>query len=130
MVNQTAIATSAIKAEKDAVALCESTKLTFANNFARAEAEKYRKASGYDEIKFNEIKNKISENVKKSIYPLTKEFSKTIQINENSYKIYAQYSIDKGSIQNSLIDALKSDEVLYSRLKASMAFDELEDDDF
>jgi len=104
--------------------------MKFANDFARAEAEKYRKASRYDEIQFNSLKNKISEEIMKSNYPLTKEFIKTIHIGENSYKTYAQYSLNKSLIQKALVNVLKSDEILFSRLKASMTFDELEYEDF
>ena len=130
MVNQFAIASSVTSAELEAIMLCNKNKMNIATVFARAEAEKYRKDSGYDEIKFNELKNKISSEVMKNDYPIIKEFVKTIQIDENNYKTYAQYSLNKKSIQNSLIDVLKTDDILYSRLRATMNFDELEDDDF
>lgn len=130
MVNKTVTANSVEKAEQLAVAQCERTKMKFANNYARAEAERYREASGYDEIKFSSLKNQISAEVKKINYPLTKEFIKTIQVGENSYKTYAQYSLNKVSIQNSLVEVLKTDDVLYSRLRASMNFDELDNEDF
>ena len=130
MVNQTATANSREKSEQKAITQCNKNKMKFANDFARTEAEKYRKASKYDEIQFNSLKNKISEEVMKSNYPLTKEFVKTIQIGENSYKTYAQYSLNKSLIQKALVNVLKSDEILFSRLKASMTFDELEYEDF
>ncbi|MBI9032164.1 hypothetical protein JEZ13_09225 [bacterium] len=130
MVNQTATGTSTKQAEEKAIALCESNKLKAANNFARAEAEKYRAASEYDEIQFAELKNKISQEVNRINFPLTKEHLKTIQIGENNYKTYAQYSVNKKSIQNALIEVLKSDDILYSRLRASMAFDDLDNEDF
>jgi len=130
MVNQIAIANNESTSIENAIALCKKAKMKIANDFARTEAEKYRKVSGYDEIKFNKLKNDISAEIQKNNYPITKEFIKTIHIGENSYKTYAQYSINKKSVQNSMIKVLKSDDVLYSRLRASMAFDELEDDDF
>ncbi len=130
MVNQTATGTSTKQAEDKAIALCESNKLKAANNFARAEAEKYRAASEYDEIQFAELKNKISQEVNRISFPLTKEHLKTIQIGENNYKTFAQYSVNKKSIQNALIEVLKSDDILYSRLRASMAFDDLDNEDF
>lgn len=130
MVNQSSLANKADKAEEEAIKQCKETKMSFANDFARAQAERYREASGYDVIKFNDLKNKISEEVKKNNYPINKEFVKTIQIGEDSYKTYAQYSLNKQAIQQSLVKVLKTDDILYSRLRASMTFDELDDQDF
>ncbi len=130
MVNQFAVAESENKSIDEATAQCNKAKMQIADNFARSEVEKYRKASEYDEIKFGKLKNQISDEIKNNNYPLTKENIKTIQIGENSFKSYVQYSISKKSLQNTIMKVLRNDEVLYSRLRASMVFDELEDEDF
>jgi hypothetical protein len=130
MVNQSAEASSQEESLKKAMQKCLSNKLNIANNYARTEAEKYRGLSEYDEVKFARFKNQISAEIMKQDYPLTKEFAKTIHIGQDKYKSYVQYSINKKSIQNTLLKVLKSDEVLYSRLRASMAFDELENEEF
>lgn len=130
MINQTASESNEELSQKKAISLCQKTKLKIANDFARAEAEKYRGASGYDEVKFSKLKDKISQEINRENYPINKEFIKTIQLTKDSFKTYAQYSIDKKLIQSTLIRVLKSDDVLYSRLKASMAFDELENEEF
>ncbi len=130
MVNQTSQENSQEKSIQKAKLRCEKQKMQTANNFARAEAEKYRELSQYNEVEFAKLKNQISQEVMKENYPIAEEFTKTIRIGKNTYKTYAQYSIKKKSIQETIIKVLKSDEVLYSRLKASMAFDELEAEEF
>ena len=130
MVNQSATAKTEEESIRQAVLQCNKIKQHIADNFARAEAEKYRKVSEYNEVKFAKLKQAISNEIMASNYPLSKEFVRTIQIGKDQYKTYAQYSLNKKTIQNTIINVLKTDEVLYSRLRASMAFDELEDQDF
>ncbi len=130
MINESAQAEVEKAAIQKAYQMCERKKQIIANNYARSEAEKYRKLSEYDEVRFAKFKNQISKQIMKQDFPMSKEFVKTIQLNENSFKTYAQYSIDKQLIQKTLINVLKEDEVLYSRLRASMEFEELENEDF
>lgn len=128
MVNRSTIASTAEQAERQAIAQCHEAKIKVANDFARAEAERYRKASGYDEIEFNEVKNAISQKVTSSNYSLTQEHIKTLNIAEKRYVTYAQYSLNKRAIQNILVEVLKQDDLLYSRLRSSMAFDDLDEE--
>lgn len=129
MVNRSAIASTAEQAERQAIAQCHEAKIKVANDFARAEAEKYRKASGYDELEFNDVKNAISQKVTSSNYSLNQEYLKTINIADKRYVTYAQYSLNKREIQNILVEAIKEDDLLYSRLRAEMLFDGFEDEE-
>lgn len=128
MVNKTATAGTAEQAESQAISRCRDAKMTAANDFARAEAERYRKASGYNELEFNDVKNAISAKVKNINYSLTQEHLKTLHIGEQRYVTYAQYSINKKAIEQALVEALKADDVLYSRLRANMMLDEVDDE--
>lgn len=126
MINRFFIADTSTKAESSVEAKCKKEKDSAIFTFADTELEKYRKNSGMSRSDYDNFKSKAIASVKRGKYNISKENIKTLKLGENKYKSYGQYSVSKTEIKRNILVELKNNDVLYSRLRASMLFDELD----
>ncbi len=126
MVNKFAVDSNKKRSISKAYKLCKDNTKEMAVRYSKEFVESFRAETGYNELEFQDFKRDIKNEIMSRKINSQKERDKTIQIAQDKYKTYSQFYINKAEINNIIIDVIRRDEVLHSKLKSFLAFQEMD----